>query len=431
MKSHPHPRSLHRALACVSRYSNPRPGLLLLGLVAGALSARAQNVLTAPPPVNTTPPALQEFRATESGEAPSGESPGLSMVRLPLQWGPVTLRPHFLYSLSYADGILASPGDPESTIINQFSPGVTFVIGSHWTLDYTPSLQWYSNNKFQNNVGQNVALNGWAAYEDWTLGLSQTYSEFNAPTVQTGSQTEQESFATGLTASYRFNSKVSMDLALSQDFQSAQQLESYNQWSTMDYVNYQFWPRFNAGLGLGGGYVSVNTGSDITFEQLQGRIAWSATDKSSLVIHGGLEYRQFLSGGVSPMLNPVFGLALQTQLAKKTSLSLSADQGLSASYFENQTSESTGVSLTLAQRLSGKLGLTLGGSYGTVTYTSSATGVAPLGNYDYASFTTRLTYAIISRGTISVTYQLSDNVSSAPGLSFTANQVGLELGYSF
>lgn len=404
---------------------------LVLGLLVRGIDARGQNVLTPPPPVNTTPPALQEFRVTESGETPPEESLGLSSVRLPLQWGPVTLRPHFLYSLSYANGLLASPGDPEATIINQFSPGITFVIGSHWTLDYTPSWQWYSNNKFQDNVGQNVALNGWAAYEDWIFGLSQVYRLFNAPTVQTGSQTEQESFATGLTASYRFNSKVSMDLALNQDFESAQQLESYNQWSTMDYVNYQFWPRFNAGLGLGGGYVNMNTGSDMTFEQFQGRIAWNATGKSSLVLHGGLEYRQFVSGGVSPMLNPVFGLALQTQITKKTSLSLSADQGLSASYFENQVSESTGVSVTLAQKLSGKLALSVSGSYGTVTYTSSATGVAPIGNYDYTYFTTRLTYSITPRARLSATYQFSDNNSTQPGLSFTANQVGLELSYSF
>ena len=431
MKLQPRPHSCHWAPSCVSRHPNFRSGLLVLGLVAGGIAARAQSVLTAPPPVNTTPPALQEFRAAESGETPSEEPLGISLGKLPLQWGPVTLHPHLLYSFSYASGLLASPGDPESTIINQFSPGLTFVIGSHWTLDYTPSWQWYSNNKFQDNVGQNVVLNGWAAYEDWTFGLSQAYNLSSTPTVQTGSQTEQEDFVTGLTASYRFNSKVSMDLTLNQNFESAQQLESYNQWSTMDYVNYQFWPRFDAGLGLGGGYVNVNAGSDMTFEQFQGRIAWRATDKSSLTFHGGLEYRQFLSGGVSPMLNPVFGLAFQTQIAKKTSLSLSADQGLGASYFSNQAYESTSVGVTLAQILSRKLVLSVSGNYGTVTYTSSAIGVAPLGSYVYTYFTTSLSYSFTPRVSLSATYQFSDNSSEQPGLSFTVNQVGLQLGYSF
>jgi hypothetical protein len=199
----------------------------------------------------------------------------------------------------------------------------------------------------------------------------------------------------------------------------------------MDWVNYQFWPRFNAGLGLGVGYVNVDTGADMTFEQFQGRIGWRATDQTSLLFHGGLEYRQFLSGGADPLLNPVFGLSLQSRLAKKTSLSISADRGVSASYFANQASETTTVSVDLAQGLSAKLSLSVGGSYGTVTYASSAAGIGAAGGYDYTSFQTRLSYFPIKRGTISATYQFSNNASSQPGFSFTSNQVGLELGYSF
>ena len=50
------------------------------------------------------------------------------------------------------------------------------------------------------------------------------------------------------------NSKMSLDLALNQNFVSADQFSSYNEWSTMDWLNYQFWPRLNAALGAGGGY---------------------------------------------------------------------------------------------------------------------------------------------------------------------------------
>jgi hypothetical protein len=348
-----------------------------------------------------------------------------------LQWGPVTLHPSVSYTFSYADGILNSPGHPESSIINEFSTTLLAVIGSHWTFSYTPSWSWYSSKSFSDTLNHSLALNGFTAYGDWTFGLSQTYNLFSGPLVETGTQTEQQNFGTTLSASYLVNSKVSLDLALMQNYESASSLQSYRQWSTMDYVNYQFWPRFSAGLGAGFGYVDSDPPTpNMTYEQFQGRISWRATEKSSLLFHGGLEYRQFLSGGSPPLLNPVFGLAFQTQLLRHTSLALIADHTVSASYFEAQVSESSSLGLSLSQALSQKFSLSLGTSYSTVSYTS-ALNSAPRGGYSYVSFTSRLTYTIIPRGTLYLTYQFSDNYSSEPGLSFTSNQVGIGVGYSF
>jgi hypothetical protein len=407
-------------------------GTVLLGLLACGIEARAQNVLTQPPPISTTPPALQEFQASEAGIPQRiEEATGISLGTLPYQWGPVNLHPHLFYSMSYADGLLSSPGQPVSSIIQQFSPGMLFAVGNHWTLDYTPTWQWYSSSKLADNLAHSLALNGWTAYEDWTFGLSQIYNESSAPLVQTGTQTEQESFRTAVNSSYRFNSKVSVDLGLSQDLESAQQFQGYRQWSTMDYVNYQFWPRFDAGLGIGAGYVDVDVGANMAFEQLQGRIAWRATGKSSLTLHGGLEYRQFLSGGVSPLLNPVFGLSFQQQLARKTTLLISADRSLSASYFENQASETTSFSVSLDHNLYGKLNLSLGGSFSTVSYTSSANGIAAADGYDYVSFQARLSYPVTARASVSTSYQFNHTSSSQAGLGFQSNQIGLELSYRY
>lgn len=421
------PRSRNRAVLDL------HTSLFTLWLLVCGAAAYAQPVLTPPPAVVTTPPALQEFRTAETGENQPPE-PGWNILPLAahlLEWGPVNLHPHVTYSVSYADGILSSPFHPENTIINQISPGILFTLGTHWTLDYTPSLLWYSNHHFTDSVTHNLALNGWTTYEDWTFGLNQTYRSFSQPVVQTGTQVDQESIGTALNASYLFNSKVSADFGLNQDFESVQQFQSYRQRSTMDWLNYQFWPRVAAGLGVGGGYVAVDSGADMTFEQFQGRINWQATAKTSFILHGGLEYRQFLSGGVRPLLNPVFGAALRSQVLPKTTVSLSADRAVSASYFVNQTSEATSVSLDVAQGLSTKLTLSLGGGYGTISYTASATGIAALGGYDYAFFRAFLTYAIIQRGNVSLTYQFNDDRSNVPGFSFTSHQVGLQLSYSF
>jgi len=87
------------------------PPLAAFALLAGTVGLRAQPVLTAPPPVSVTPPALAEFQAAETGLPEQGaeQATTFPLGKL-LTWGPVTLHPHFYYSLSHADGLLASPG---------------------------------------------------------------------------------------------------------------------------------------------------------------------------------------------------------------------------------------------------------------------------------------------------------------------------------
>ena len=406
----------------------------LFGSLACEFVTRAQTVLPPPPSISVTPPALQEFRASQLGESHAlEESSGFSLGTLPFQWGPVNVRPHVLGSYLYSDGILSSPGQPQSTVSYQFSPGLAFTFGSHWALDYTPSWSWYSDRNFHSSLGQSLSLNGWTSYEDWILGLVQGVNITSAPLVQTGTQTDQESYTTSLSASHRLNSKVSIDFSLSQDFEFADQFSSYRQWSTMEWVNYQFWPRLDGGLGLGGGYVNVSTGSDMTFEQLQGRISWRAADRTSLTVHGGLEDRQFLSGGVPPLLNPLYGVAIQYRAGRKTSVSLTVDHAVSASYFQSQAAETTSVGLNIGQSLSEKLSLSLGVGLTSVSYAASAPGVAAGGSYDYKSVNVRLGYSISKRCSLSGTYTFSDNASSQTqaGLGFSSNQIGIELGYGF
>src|SRR6185312_1384211 len=97
------------------------------------------------------------------------------------------------------------------------------------------------------------------------------------------------------------------------------------EWSTLDWINYQFEPRLDIALGAGLNYVNEDSGSDMTSEQLQGRIRWRAMDRISLQLHAGLEDRQFLSGGIPDLVNPVFGASVEYQPQESTSLSLNAD----------------------------------------------------------------------------------------------------------
>src|SRR6185503_14648059 len=104
---------------------------------------------------------------------------------------------------------------------------------------------------------------GGTAYEDWVFGLSQGFTRSSAPLVETGTQTEQDAYTTALNGSYRMNSKMSLDLGLNQNFRFAQGLQNSREWSTLDWLNYQFFPRLDVAIGAGFGYVDVDTGPDM------------------------------------------------------------------------------------------------------------------------------------------------------------------------
>jgi hypothetical protein len=400
---------------------------LLLGLFALNRNVKAQEVLAPPPQApDQTPPAIQQANPMDVFASP--ETPTAAQ---PFKWEALTLRPHPFYQFLYADGIQVSTNQPVNTTIQQISPGALLEMGSHWTLDYSPLWTVYSNNKFQNTFGQAVRLAGGTVYNDWVLGISQGYTDSSSPSVETATQIRQKIYTTAANASYTMNSKMSLDLAVGQNFVSADQFSSYNEWSTLDWLNYQFWPRLNAAIGVGGGYDNEASSPDMTFEQFQGRVNWRATDKISFQLHGGVEDRQILSGGAGDLINPVFDATIQYQPFEHTKISLTGQRVVSASYLlQNQVTETTDVSGRLNQRLWGNFLLDLSGGYQTVKYVSSNTSASKrTDDYDYINVS--LSSSFLKRGTIAVFYQISKDNSSQTVYSFTSHQVGFQIGYRY
>lgn len=288
---------------------------MLLGLFALNRNVKAQDVLApSPQSPDQTPTAVQQANEMDVfAAAPKTESE-------PLKWGPVTLRPHPYYQFLYADGLQSSTNQAAHSIIQTISPGALLEIGQHWTIDYLPLWTIYSNNRFSDNFGQAIKLVGGTAYNDWVFGISQGYTDSSSPSVETATQTRQQTYNTAVNASYTMNSKMSLDLAANQNLVSADQFSSYKEWSTLNWLNYQFWPRLNAAVGVGGGYDNEDASPDMTFEQLQGRVNWRATDKISFQLHDGMEDRQFLSGGAAHLINPVFGDSVQYQPFEQTKI---------------------------------------------------------------------------------------------------------------
>jgi hypothetical protein len=399
---------------------------LLLGFFALDRHAWAQPILApAPAMPDLTPSAVQQISEMDVFATPP---PTESQ---PFKWGAFTLRPHPYYQFLYADGLQYNPGLAATTLIHNISPGVLLEMGRHWTLDYSPVITIYSSHQFSDTFGQMASLTGGTVYNDWVLGLNQSYSLTDLPAVETGSQTRQETFVTALTGSYTINSKMSLDLGLNQNFVSADDFSSYHEWSTIGWLNYEFWPRLSAAAGVGGGYDDNREGPDAAFEQILGRINWRATERISFQLHGGVEVRQFLSGDAQNLVNPVFDATIQYQPFEMTQISLIGQHVVSASYLQGQVTETTSVILELNQRLPERFFLGLNGSYQFVNYISSvnATGSDRQDNYLYLN--ARLGRTFLRRGSIALIYQFGRNDSSSAGYSFTSHQVGFQIGYTY
>ncbi len=408
----------------------------LFGLLTLARPAEAQEVFMPRPEFSVAPPAVQQSQANEMDVfVPAGAVSGGQQEKPPFRWGPVTLRPHMFYRFLYADGLPSGGTNHTASAIQDISPGFLFGIGSHWTLDYVPTWRLYSSRQFRDTLDHDVRLTGWTAYEDWVFGLSQGFVSSSMPLVETGTQTDQKIYSTAIKASYRLNSKMSLDLTLDQNFMLSDGFQSSRQWSTLDWLNYQFWLRLDAAIGAGFGYVNVDTGSDMAYEQLQGRVSWRATDKISFRVHAGLEDRQFLSSAAGDLINPVAGGAIQYQPFETTRISLSADRVVTTSLLtvsssQTQVIESTDVNGVLNQRLLKRLYLDLGVGYHTGTFVASS--ADPAGRRDeFYSFNVRVYMSFLKRGTAAAFCQISDNSSTAAGSTFSTSQFGCELGYRF
>jgi hypothetical protein len=435
----------------------PRPSTYpwkttLLCAAATVPGVMAQSILAPPPsPPPLVPSAVEEYQNNQAVQmqvfSPSATAPPEEETQ-PFKYGPVVIRPHIFYQFLYGSGIVSAPGQSQNTILQQLSPGVLFDIGTHWTLDYTPTLNFYSSSGFQNTVDHSALLQWGSAFRDWFVSASQGYTKTADPETETAGQTGQQTYSTALNATYQFNDKLSAVMGLNQNLnyvangQSSTNLllglADSRTWSTMDWLYDQFWSRFNAGIGAGVGYNQQDGSPGSIYQQYQVSVNWRITDKVSFSANGGLEDQEYLSGGASDILTPIFGGTIQYQPFDQTRISVTANRTVTSSYYQSEDVENTSVTGDFNQRLFGGLFLDLSGGYMTSSYVATVVGLSTGRNDDSYSFNARLTCPFPKRGTFAVFYQYSNNSSTQTGFavgasafSYSTSQFGFDISYTY
>ena len=418
-----------------------RSARMCLFAAAINLTAIAQEVATPPAqdesttPSTTTPtisqpPPPSPTNGTQiiSSLAPP---PGAALEGSPLQWGLVGVRPHLFYRYLHGNGLQSNPGQPLTTAINSFAPGILFNLGDRWTLDYTATKTFYSNREFNDSLGHAVLLAGTTTYEDWALRLSQSYGLSSDPLVETGRQTNQRAYATACGVTRSLGGQMQLEMTVSQDVRMVDASPDSRDWSTTDWLHFQLAPGLDTAVGLGLGYVDVSPGPNMTHESAQARVTWRATSRISLDVQGGLEKRKFNSSAANDLNNPILSASIQYQPVETTAVSIQAVRDVAASYFVDQVTENTRWSVNLQQRLLGEFHLLAGYAHQRAGYVSTRANL-PAGRDDkYDSYNLRLSTVFFRRVTAAALYQINRNSSNVAGYGFSSHQIGIEVGYRF
>jgi hypothetical protein len=331
--------------------------------------------------------------------------------------------------------------------------GTQLDLSNHWTGSYTAAYSLYSNHRFQDSLSQSLNLAGGTTYGDWLLGFSQSYAASDAPRIETGRQTSQQSTATNFNASRRLGDKLSLDFSAAQSLQFVSSAADTYDWSTSDFVRYRFSRHFDAGLGVILGYTDMDPGSHMTYVNPQASVQWAPTDKLSLSVQGGRETRKFHRGHLADLKSPTLGATLNYQPFSHTTLSFSASRNVSASILADQITKGQTWSINLNQRLLQYFNLTVGVTGQKSNYVTTAPVPSflaqeitdPDGNVSLVlipiasparrdqshSFNARLSTALFGRIALAASYQETRNSSNASGFGIHSRQIGFDVGYQF
>jgi len=415
-------RSLRQFNRCVA----------VFGFSAAALSAGAQPVLVTPPQMPSQSSGADSSTGESSDTEDSGSTLGLasdSSAGAPFRWRKLSFRPRASYQFLYGNGILSSTNREEKTIVQTLTAGLTIGLGEHWLLDYTPSYVIYSDSHFKNALNHSLSLSGRTTYQDWSYGVSFGLGISSNPQTETAQQTDQQTYSAGITVGRQLNGSLSLDSSAGINFRLTDKFNDSKTYNTMHWLNYQWGPNLGLGLGVGGGYEESSLSSDMTYERVLGRIIWHIIKKLDLSLNGGPEFRQFRSDKPG-QITPVYGASLAYRPFEPTTLTLSGNRSVGASYFADQVTESTTVSLSLNQRFLRRYFFGVSGGYTFTSYESSSQDSTAREDNSYF-YSASLGTSFLKRGSFSVFYSHSENSSDENAFAYDSDQIGFTVGYSY
>lgn len=411
---------------------------LTLGLTRPA-TLLAQPVIAPPASVISSSPSAVGASDAHVGSSASLAS-GLKQSRPLLLVAGFSVRPHLLYRVMEADGLLnATQTEDATSVIQTAALGLTLKSQKMLSFDYTISKNFYSNPIFKDELAHEAVLTVNLSSRSWTLGLSQSYSSNATTLIETGQQTPQEKYTTNVDVVYKLGERTRILSSAALHVRNVNSRSKTPDWTMADWrslsltelLYYSFTDRVTLGVGYIIGYDDLTPGVDMANTQPRVEFSWLPTDKLSLGATYGVESRKLKPSNIEDLNNPVYTASLGYAPLPTTRLSLKANRSYSASYFSNSIVNARGWGCGIEQRLIRKLYLGASVNWNKIRYI--ATGLTTIGDRldTERSIGVHLSTPFIGQGLMTVSYEHGNNRSTVPGYTFSSHQVAFEVSYRF
>lgn len=419
----------------------PRAGLFTMVVMLNFQNLYAQTVVgTISAIVDNPLPSAQANRFNDRVPALSDIRSAFSKLGPLAKWGPISVRPHALFRYTYGDGLLnPTQLERQTSSIYSGTAGAMIEVGRHWVANYNITKVVNSNEFLRDSLDQSFSIEGSIVKDDWTLRFSQNYRYDFPVLAETGQQTRQEYYSTHGSGSYQIGPSTAVEMDGMYSTRLANSGIDTPQWTTADWrsligigrVRYQLSPRLSLGAGIEYTHDDVSQSADMTAVQPNIQISWRPTKKFSLSAQLGSETRRVDGEDISTLRNSVYSASIQYEPIETTSISVSASQSVSASYFSNQASKSRSIGLNFSQRLLGKLYIAGGFTRGETTYIATAFAFITGRKDENTTFNARIGFPVVQRGSVAIFVQRSRNRSNTGLFDYTSDQFGGEIGYRF
>jgi hypothetical protein len=365
-------------------------------------------------------------------------------------------RVHYQIGLSvrevYDDNINLSQTNRQddfyTTIESTIEAGIGQADGNFLDLVYSPNAFLFVNHSENNALQHVISLTGQYRFPLLTLSLSQdiqlldgtglnadtgTGTTFTRTNLDVSGRTRMNIYTTRLNANYSLTGKTFLTGGLSYGISDYATLISSSVLSGNFYFNYTYSPKLAIGVGLAGGYNSVDSPSQSqTFEQVNARASYELTGKVSATLSAGVEFRQVSDGGAEDNGSPVFDGSLFYQPFDGTTLALSISRRtLSSATLASQDFHSTSLIISARQRFLQRVYVGLSVGYENSTYFSTLNGIGSTRSDDYYFAQTSLDLNMTSFWSAGLYYFYRENTSSLDNFTFYDNQYGLRTSFTF
>jgi len=168
----------------------------------------------------------------------------------------------------------------------------------------------------------------------------------------------------------------------------------------------------------------------MTYSEPYMHVTWAMAQKLSFQGQVGSERRK-TRGEETSRENTAYSASLGYQMFPTTSVGLSANRNVSASYFANQISVSESQSLSVQQRMFTRF-------FGSASFTQGRSQYLPTVNVlfeprndRFESFSVSLATSVLKRGNLELSFSRNRNLSNSRIFAFSTRQISFSFLYGF